>query len=133
MDDQKPRVWRVSETLGNSSGSWERSVLSKRARRYQDGQQQNDNLVQHGNSLLILSCAGDLVSIGQGLQKRDDCVLLLLAQTKVAQLFLVQIGCILGSGPARNLFARIRPFALGQHVASVIKVDHLFEAFEVAV
>src|SRR5271157_5960769 len=85
------------------------------------------------NYLTRSSRSGNLVAVGQGFQKKYEISLFLVCQPKVAKLFLVEIGGIFGRWPARHFFAEISCLALGQDVAGVVEMHHLFQAFEVAV
>src|SRR6266851_3374450 len=88
--------------------------------------------VQRSN-LLRCSHGRHLVAIGQGLQESDEGIFFLAGQFQVAQLPFVEVGWVLGLGPAGDLFAGIAWLALRQDVAGVIEMHDLFQAFEVAI
>src|SRR5271157_371643 len=79
------------------------------------------------------SRAGNLVAVGQGFQECNDIILFLVRQLKIAELLLVEVRRIFRGRPACDLFTGISGIALGQHVAGVVEMHHLFEALEIAV
>src|SRR5713226_9040039 len=88
--------------------------------------------VQRSN-LLRCPRGRHLVAIGQGLQESDEGIFFLVGQFEVAELPFIEVGWVLGLGPAGDFFAGIAWLALGQDVARVIEMHYLFQAFEVAI
>ena len=75
---------------------------------------------------------GGCISIGEGLEKRDKVILLIIGKTKIAAVR-VDVGRDLRGRPAGNLFSRRPRIAFPQRVAGIIKMHHFLEALEVAV
>src|SRR5579862_3105002 len=78
-----------------------------------------------------------LVAVNQGLQEGDYIVLFLIGQAELANRH-VFVVAIFRHRPAGHLFhgalwAMTRKNAVGIYIASVVEVDHLFQAQEIAV
>ena len=65
--------------------------------------------------------AGFDIAIGQGLEKGDDGILLVVGQVEISELARIQVFGILGRRPARNFLTGIIRPASRQHVARIVE------------